>query len=169
MPRLPPCSAASSIGASACAHWLSLRPSQNSHGLYAVPTTVIVLRGVSPMPCARGSPSVKWSSAWWQVAHETSPFALNRVSEKIASPRAAAAGSSATRFEGSSGRSGRLPIHSERSASTSSGAKSGIAGREGGTGSARPPQPASRPMAASAPAEVEHARHAAPMRPGDRS
>ena len=42
--RVPPCSTGLSSGPSACAHWLSLRPSQNRNGLYAVPAIGIVRR-----------------------------------------------------------------------------------------------------------------------------
>src|ERR687886_2644709 len=112
--RVPPCSTGLSSGPSACAHWLSLRPSQKSHGLYAVPTTVMVLRLVVPTPCANGKPSLKFLPGRWQLAQETAPFLLKRASKKSLWPSSAARGLSATALEGSGGSGLRLPSHRPR-------------------------------------------------------
>src|SRR5215208_26433 len=93
--RSPPCSTALSRGPSACPHWLSARPSQNCQAPYAVPATGIVRRAAVPTPTPRGRPSWKSWLGTWQLAQETSPVALSRVSKKSRCPSRAAALSSA--------------------------------------------------------------------------
>src|SRR5687767_11581807 len=51
--RVPPCSTGLSRGPSACAHWLSFRPSQKRKGEYAVAAIGIVRRLVVPTPAPR--------------------------------------------------------------------------------------------------------------------
>ena len=81
----------------------------------AVPATGIVRRPVVPMPWPSGVPS--WNSRFgaWQVAHETWPLPLSRVSKKSSRPSAAARGSSAWRLVGSGRSESRLASVSERS------------------------------------------------------
>src|SRR5512139_3699595 len=76
---------------------------------------VMVRRLVVPTPLAKGVPSWKSRSVRWQLAQETWPFELKRVSKNSFCPNAAAAGSSAYLLDGSAGRGGRLPIHRLRS------------------------------------------------------
>ena len=111
--RLPPCSTALSSGPSACAHWLSLRPSQKRNGLYAVPAIGMVRRSVVPTPLASGMPSWNSRLGSWHVAQETLPFALSRVSKKSRCPSSAAAGSSAHRLLGSGGSAPTPSIESD--------------------------------------------------------
>src|SRR5688572_7663842 len=118
--RVPPCSTALSRGPSACAHWLSVRPSQKNQAPCAVPAIGMVRRSVVPMPWPSGVPSWNSRPATWQVAHETLPLPLSRGSENSRSPSAAARASAATRFDGSAGSGPRLASESERSTSRSS-------------------------------------------------
>src|SRR5688572_810739 len=106
--RSPPCSTGLSSGPSACDHWLSVRPSQKSHALCAVPATGIVRRAVAPTPVASGTPSWNSLSGRWQDAHDTLPFALSRVSKNNALPSEAATESSDQRLLGSGASGGRL-------------------------------------------------------------
>src|SRR5919106_301154 len=106
--RSPPCSTALSHGPSACDHWLSVRPSQKSHGECAVPAIGIVRRPVTPTPCASGVLSWKSRPGRWHVAHETLPLELSFASKKSWRPKRAAFVSSATRLLGSGARDSSL-------------------------------------------------------------
>ena len=87
------------------------------------------LRGVSPTPRERGRPSVKLRSGWWQVEHDTAPFALRRASKKSLWPSRAAAGSSAKALPGSGGGGGRRASERDDRASFSCSVQLGAVAR----------------------------------------
>ena len=63
--------------------------------------------------------SAKLSLGGWQVAQDTCRLPLKRPSKKNFFPNVMALGSSAYAFDGSAGREGSEPIHSERRVETS--------------------------------------------------
>src|SRR5205085_12257615 len=77
-------------------------------------------------PWPVGTASVKPFSGRWHEAQEIRPLLLSLASEKRARPNAAAAGSSATRFEGSAGGGPRPSIERVRNTSSSSGDHIGV-------------------------------------------
>ena len=105
------------MGPKACAHKLSARPSQNCQGLDAAPSTVGVFRPAVPTPSPNFLPSVKYVSGAWQLAQETSPLALMRVSKKSSLPSLAAAGSAAHLLLGSATGGGIGDMSSSRNRS----------------------------------------------------
>ncbi len=118
--RLPPCSAPSSSGPSACDHTLSLRPSQNSHGPCPTPTTGMARRVPAASPCATARPSWKWRAGSWQLAQETAPLRLSRASKNSCRPSSAAAGEASWRLDGSAGAAGSSLSLSDASSASSS-------------------------------------------------
>lgn len=73
----------------ACAANESARPSQKNQCAMPLFRIVGVFRLTVPTPRAVGRLSVKNLSGWWQVAHETFPFADRRVSKNIFFPNEA--------------------------------------------------------------------------------
>src|SRR5918998_319808 len=76
----------------------------------------MVLRLVVPTPLANGNPSLKFLPGTWQLAQETAPLELKRLSKKSLCPSVVARGSSATALEGSGFSGSRLPSQRPRRA-----------------------------------------------------
>src|SRR5690606_6599096 len=68
---IPAMFSGSSSGPSACDQRLSLRPSQNSHGLYAAAAIGIVRLEPTPIPSPTFLPSWNCRSGSWQVLQAT--------------------------------------------------------------------------------------------------
>src|SRR5690606_28478106 len=104
---------------SACDQRLSLRPSQNSHGLYPAAAMGIVRLEPTPIPSPTFLPSCNCRSGSWQVLQATAWLRLKRGSKNSRLPRAAAATESSQAFDGSSGTPGSSLSRSDASTANS--------------------------------------------------